>query len=152
MESAGTVEKAVDVLFHLHTARAPQGVTAIGQALGMPKSSTHRLLSALGRRGLVAQNKDRAAAPPSKGGNDDVEITVVVKIGCPGVCDTWQPIEERPERECPFAFVPTDDDAPNQFVARDDIAEVADQQICLAVAVQVRDVDTRRVTRLANLA
>ncbi|MCZ6465529.1 MAG: IclR family transcriptional regulator [Proteobacteria bacterium] len=57
MESAGTVEKAVDVLFHLHAARAPQGVTAIGQALGMPKSSTHRLLSALGRRGLVERDE-----------------------------------------------------------------------------------------------
>jgi DNA-binding IclR family transcriptional regulator len=57
MESPGTVEKAVDVLFHLHGESGPRGVTAIGRALGLPKSSTHRLLSALGRRGLVERDE-----------------------------------------------------------------------------------------------
>ena len=56
-EAAGTVEKAIDVLFHLHAEAAPRGVTEIGRALGMPKSSTHRLLAALGRRGLVERNE-----------------------------------------------------------------------------------------------
>jgi len=56
MKSLGTVEKAVDVLFHLHAEGAPRGVTDIGRALGLPKSSTHRLLSALGRRGLVERD------------------------------------------------------------------------------------------------
>jgi IclR family acetate operon transcriptional repressor len=56
MESSGTVEKAVDVLFHLHAEGAPQGVTDIGRALGLPKSSAHRLLAALGRRGLVERD------------------------------------------------------------------------------------------------
>jgi len=56
MESPGTVEKAVDVLFHLHAEGGPRGVTDIGRALGLPKSSTHRLLSALGRRGLVERD------------------------------------------------------------------------------------------------
>ena len=55
-DTAGTIEKALDVLFYLHEAPEPQGVTAIGRALGMPKSSTHRLLSALGKRGLVEQD------------------------------------------------------------------------------------------------
>ena len=53
MEPLGAVEKALDVLFHLHAAAAPRGVTAIGQALGLPKSTAHRLLAALRRRDLV---------------------------------------------------------------------------------------------------
>ncbi len=57
MESVATVEKAVDVLFHLHQAASPVGVTAIGRALGLPKSSTHRLLQALSRRSLVEQDE-----------------------------------------------------------------------------------------------
>ena len=52
-----TVEKAVEVLFHLHAEPAAQGVTAIGRALGLPKSSAHRLLAALGRRGLVERDE-----------------------------------------------------------------------------------------------
>jgi DNA-binding IclR family transcriptional regulator len=56
MESLSTVEKAVELLYHLHESGAPQGVTAIGQALGLPKSSAHRLLTALSRRGLVEQD------------------------------------------------------------------------------------------------
>jgi len=57
VESLGSVEKAVDVLFHLHGESSPQGVTAIGRALGLPKSSAHRLLAALGRRGLVERDE-----------------------------------------------------------------------------------------------
>jgi IclR family acetate operon transcriptional repressor len=57
MESLATVEKAVDVLFHLHHEPGPVGVTAIGRALGLPKSSTHRLLRALTRRSLVEQDE-----------------------------------------------------------------------------------------------
>lgn len=53
MGSPGTVEKALDVLFHLHAQDSPQGVSDIGRALGLPKSTTHRLVRALGRRGLV---------------------------------------------------------------------------------------------------
>ncbi|MFT5442314.1 MAG: IclR family acetate operon transcriptional repressor [Myxococcota bacterium] len=56
MDPLSTVEKAADVLFHLHACAEPQGVTAIGRALGLPKSSTHRLLAALGRRGLVERS------------------------------------------------------------------------------------------------
>lgn len=57
MDQLTTVEKAVDILFHLHAAAEPQGVTAIGRSLGLPKSSTHRLLAALGRRGLVERSE-----------------------------------------------------------------------------------------------
>jgi IclR family acetate operon transcriptional repressor len=56
VESLSTVEKAVDLLYLLHESTAPQGVTAIGRALGVPKSSAHRLLTALSRRGLVEQD------------------------------------------------------------------------------------------------
>ncbi len=52
MDAGSSVEKALDVLFHL-SAAGPSGVTAIGRALGLPKSTTHRLLAALGRRGMV---------------------------------------------------------------------------------------------------
>ncbi len=56
MEAAGAIEKALEVLFHLHASPAPQGVSAVGRALGLPKSSAHRLLTALGRRGLVERD------------------------------------------------------------------------------------------------
>ena len=59
MESSGTVatlEKAIDILFHLHREAEARGVTAIGRALDMPKSSAHRLLAALSRRGLVERD------------------------------------------------------------------------------------------------
>ena len=56
-EPLGTVEKAIDVLFHLHAQPMPCGVTAIGRALGMPKSSAHRLLAALVRRSLVERDE-----------------------------------------------------------------------------------------------
>lgn len=56
IDSPNAVEKAIDVLFHLHAEPGPCGVTAIGRALGLPKSSAHRLLTALGRRGLVEQD------------------------------------------------------------------------------------------------
>jgi DNA-binding IclR family transcriptional regulator len=56
-EAAGTVQKAIGVLFHLHAEAAPCGVTEIGRALGIPKSSTHRLLAALGRGGLVERDE-----------------------------------------------------------------------------------------------
>ncbi|MCH7600996.1 MAG: IclR family transcriptional regulator [Myxococcales bacterium] len=57
MDPLTTVEKAVDILFHLHASSEPQGVTAIGRSLGLPKSSAHRLLAALGRRGLVDRSE-----------------------------------------------------------------------------------------------
>jgi DNA-binding IclR family transcriptional regulator len=56
VESLSTVEKAVDLLYLLHESSGPQGVTAIGRALGVPKSRAHRLLTALSRRGLVEQD------------------------------------------------------------------------------------------------
>lgn len=55
-EATGSVERAIDLLFHLHIQPGPVGVTAVGRALGMPKSSVHRLLTALGRRGLVERD------------------------------------------------------------------------------------------------
>lgn len=58
MEQSGTVEKALDILFHLHGVAEPRGVTAIGRTLGLPKSSVHRLLAALGQRGLVEQDAE----------------------------------------------------------------------------------------------
>jgi DNA-binding IclR family transcriptional regulator len=57
MQALTSVEKAMDVLFHLHAARLPIGVTQLGRALGLPKSSAHRLLASLARRGLVQQDE-----------------------------------------------------------------------------------------------
>ncbi|MEZ4214871.1 MAG: IclR family transcriptional regulator [Myxococcota bacterium] len=53
----GTVDKAIDILFHLHAQGGSTGVSAIGRALAMPKSSVHRLLGALRHRGLVEQDE-----------------------------------------------------------------------------------------------
>jgi DNA-binding IclR family transcriptional regulator len=63
VESLGTVDKAIDVLLHLHAEPGPCGVTAIGRALAMPKSSVHRLLASLTRRGLVERD-DRGRYRP----------------------------------------------------------------------------------------
>jgi len=51
----GTVDKALDVLFHLHEV-GPAGVSEVARALGLPKSSAHRLLSTLARRGLLERD------------------------------------------------------------------------------------------------
>lgn len=56
MQTLRTLEKAIDILFHLRSSPEPQGVADIGRALGIPKSSTHRFLSSLGRRGLVERD------------------------------------------------------------------------------------------------
>lgn len=56
MEQATAIDKALDVLFHLHAHAEPQGVSDIGRALGLPKSSAHRLLAALKRRDLVERD------------------------------------------------------------------------------------------------
>ena len=55
-ESGGTVEKSIDLLFHLHAAGEPLGVSALGRALGLPRSTAHRLLAPLLRRGLVERD------------------------------------------------------------------------------------------------
>ena len=51
-----SVEKALDLLLHLAEAGSA-GVTGLGRALGLPKSTAHRLLAALGRRGLVEHDE-----------------------------------------------------------------------------------------------
>jgi IclR family acetate operon transcriptional repressor len=58
MASAGaaTVEKALDVLFHLHDADSALGLSEIGRALDLPKSSCHRLLAALVNREMVERD------------------------------------------------------------------------------------------------
>ncbi len=62
-EAGGTVEKAIDLLFFLHASGSARGVSEIGRALGLPKSSAHRLLAALGRRGLVEQDANGRYRP-----------------------------------------------------------------------------------------
>jgi len=63
MEALTSVEKAVDVLFALHGAPASVGVSALGRALGLPKSSAHRLLATLARRGLVERDESGRYQP-----------------------------------------------------------------------------------------
>lgn len=57
MDGTTSVEKALDVLLHLHGA-GTLGVTGIAHGLALPKSTTHRLLGALARRGLVEQDEE----------------------------------------------------------------------------------------------
>ncbi len=66
LEAPGTVEKAIDILFHLHSEPAPCGVTQIGRALDLPKSTAHRLLASLARRGLV-EGDERGRYRPGLG-------------------------------------------------------------------------------------
>lgn len=57
MAGAATVEKALDVLFYLHDAGIALGLSEIGRALDLPKSSCHRLLAALIRREMVERDE-----------------------------------------------------------------------------------------------
>src|SRR5512134_1001677 len=54
--TTSTVEKSIEVLFHLHGAAEPLGVSALGRSLGLPRSTVHRLLAPLLRRGLVERD------------------------------------------------------------------------------------------------
>ncbi|MFO0689366.1 MAG: IclR family transcriptional regulator [Myxococcota bacterium] len=63
MAGAATVEKALDVLFHLHEAPAAQGLSEIARALGLAKSSCHRLLAALVEREVVEQDESGRYRP-----------------------------------------------------------------------------------------
>jgi DNA-binding IclR family transcriptional regulator len=56
-----SVDRAIDLLFHLHEQAQARGVSEIARALGLPKSTVHRLLRALARRGLVEQEEGRYA-------------------------------------------------------------------------------------------
>lgn len=55
-EQGTAVDKALDVLFFLHEAGEPQGVSDVGRGLSLPKSTAHRLLAALRRRALVEKD------------------------------------------------------------------------------------------------
>ncbi|MBB82725.1 MAG: IclR family transcriptional regulator [Deltaproteobacteria bacterium] len=57
MAGAATVDKALDVLFHLHEAGVAVGLTEIGRALDLPKSSCHRLLQSLVDREVVSRDE-----------------------------------------------------------------------------------------------
>jgi DNA-binding IclR family transcriptional regulator len=57
MDSATSVEKALDILLHLHGTGA-LGVTGIARGVELPKSTTHRLLASLARRRLVEQDEN----------------------------------------------------------------------------------------------
>jgi len=57
MAGAPPVEKALDVLFHLHAAGTPLGLTEIGRDLDLPKSSCHRLLASLVDREVVERDE-----------------------------------------------------------------------------------------------
>ena len=53
---SGTIDKALELLFHLHEQPASRGVSELGRALKLPKSTAHRLLASLSRRGLVERD------------------------------------------------------------------------------------------------
>lgn len=57
MEQSTAIDKAIDVLVHLRAQGGGHGVTAVADALAMPKSSAHRLLATLCRRGLVERDE-----------------------------------------------------------------------------------------------
>lgn len=56
MIGTASVDKALDLLFHLHEARTSLGPTEIARSLGLPKSSCHRLLASLRVRELVERD------------------------------------------------------------------------------------------------
>ena len=58
MKSVQTLDRALDILELLAVEEKGLGVTAIGQLIGLHKSTVYRLLSALGERGYVEKNAD----------------------------------------------------------------------------------------------
>jgi DNA-binding IclR family transcriptional regulator len=54
--SATTIDKALDLLFHLHGQAAAPGLSQIARALDWPKSTTHRVLATLRARGVVERD------------------------------------------------------------------------------------------------
>jgi IclR family transcriptional regulator, KDG regulon repressor len=63
MAGAATVEKALDLLFHLHGARTALGLSEIGRDLDLPKSSCHRLLASLVDREIVERDENGRYRP-----------------------------------------------------------------------------------------
>lgn len=59
MDTLSTVDNAIDLLLQLSAHPQAQGVTALSRALGLGKSTTHRLLASLARRGLVEKDEGR---------------------------------------------------------------------------------------------
>jgi IclR family acetate operon transcriptional repressor len=62
-DALSSVEKALDLLQALHDAPGPLGPSALARALGLPKSTAHRLLAPLVRRGLVERDAQGACRP-----------------------------------------------------------------------------------------
>lgn len=58
-----SIEKALDLLQALHDAPSPLGPSALARALGLPKSTAHRLLGALAARGLVERDEKGGYRP-----------------------------------------------------------------------------------------
>ncbi len=58
-----SLERALDVLAHLHEFGDAAGVTQIGRALDLPKSTVHRLLVPLVDRGWVERREDGRYRP-----------------------------------------------------------------------------------------
>ena len=56
MSSFNMVDKAIAILFQLRDSEGPQGVTSIARSVELPKSSVHRLLSTLVRRGVCERD------------------------------------------------------------------------------------------------
>ncbi len=85
----GAVDKALDVLFHLHQ-EGPRGVTAVARALGLPKSTAHRLLTVLTRRGLL----EKTAQSQYRPGFALVALGYRILDGDPVVAAARRPLEE----------------------------------------------------------
>jgi DNA-binding IclR family transcriptional regulator len=62
-DALSSVEKALDLLQALHDARGPLGPSALARALGLPKSTAHRLLAPLAARGLVERDEKGGYRP-----------------------------------------------------------------------------------------
>ncbi len=62
MEQAATVEKALEILFHLY-AQGPRTLSATASSLGLPRTTAHRLLRTLEARGLVERGAGGGYAP-----------------------------------------------------------------------------------------
>jgi DNA-binding IclR family transcriptional regulator len=63
-QGATAIDRGADLLVRVLEAEEPMAVTDLATAAGLPKSTASRLLSALERRGLVAQEGERGRLRP----------------------------------------------------------------------------------------
>src|SRR5262249_25830065 len=95
--------------------------------------------------GAVFENGDVAALEPAEDGNDKVQLTVAVEVGGLHIGDAAHALEQgdRGVKTTRFLAAQPDDSAA-RLVGGREIAEVGDNEVLDAIAIQINHFDMRR--------